>query len=111
MLRSHADLTWDFGPCRAGISLPQVRFPTGRIDSRQIGLVWSATTDFRYVERDRIGTPMSISGRSGMGFNLNPALALRVGAGRIKSLKGALNSSVVDLTLAFTFGVAGHGYR
>jgi hypothetical protein len=69
MLRPHADLTWDFGPYRAGVSLSQVRFPTGQIDSRQIGLVWSAATDFRYVERERIGTPMSISGRSGMGFD------------------------------------------
>ena len=69
MLRPHADLTWNFGPYRAGVSLSQVRFANGDIDSRQIGLVWSANTDFRYVARDRIGSPSSISGRSGVGFD------------------------------------------
>jgi hypothetical protein len=33
MLRPHADLLWDFGPFRAGISWSQVRFPSGDISS------------------------------------------------------------------------------
>lgn len=69
MLRPHVDLLWNFGPYRLGVSASQVRFANGRINSRQLGLVWSAATDFRYVERDRIGTPVAISGRSGMGFD------------------------------------------
>jgi hypothetical protein len=69
MLRPHADLLWDFGAFRAGVSWSQVRFPSGAIDSRQFGLVWSAHTDFRYVPRDRIGEHSDLSGRSGMGFD------------------------------------------
>ena len=34
-----------------------------------------------------------------------------VGAGKIKSLRqGALHSNVLDLSVAFSFGVTGHGY-
>ncbi|HJV94789.1 MAG TPA: hypothetical protein VJ608_02080, partial [Albitalea sp.] len=69
MLRPHVDLTWDFGPYRAGLSASQVRFANGQINSRQLGLVWSAATDFRYVSPERIGERSSISGRSGVGFD------------------------------------------
>ena len=69
MLRPHLDLTWDFGPYRAGVSASQVRFANGQINSRQLGLVWSAPTDFRYVSPERIGERSAISGRSGMGFD------------------------------------------
>lgn len=69
MLRPHVDLLWDFGPFLAGVSASQVRFANGDINSRQIGLVWSAKSDFRYVPRDRISERSEISGRSGMGFD------------------------------------------
>lgn len=70
MLRPHADLLWNFGPYKLGVSASQVRFANGQINSRQLGLVWSASTEFRYVERDRIGgMAPAISGRSGMGFD------------------------------------------
>jgi len=69
MLRPHADLLWDFGPFLAGLSWSRVRFANGGIDSRQLGLVWSAKTDFRHVPRDRIGERSDLGGRSGMGFD------------------------------------------
>jgi len=69
MLRPHVDLLWDFGRYRAGISLSQVRFSKSDIDSRQIGLVWTADTDFRYVPAQRIGTNRITSGRSGIGVD------------------------------------------
>lgn len=69
MLRPHADLLWDFGPFLAGVSWSQVRFPNGDIDSKQLGLVWSAKSPFRYVPRERIGARSDIGGRSGMGFD------------------------------------------
>ncbi|WP_280155338.1 hypothetical protein [Piscinibacter sp. XHJ-5] len=69
MLRPHADLLWDFGPFLAGVSASRVRFANGDIDSRQLGLVWKAKTDFRYVPRDRIGERSDLGGRSGMGFD------------------------------------------
>ena len=47
-----------------------------------------------------------------VGVDVSRSTSLRVGAGRIKSLRhGPLNGNVIDFTLAFTFGVAGHGYR
>ena len=47
-----------------------------------------------------------------LGFDLTPSLALRAGAGRVRSFKsGGLDASMVELGVAFTFGVAGHGYR
>lgn len=69
MLRPHVDLLWDFGPFLAGVSASRVRYANGRIDSHQLGLVWSAKSSFRYVPRDRIGERSDISGRSGMGFD------------------------------------------
>jgi hypothetical protein len=69
MLRPHADLLWDFGPYRAGVSWSQVRFANGDISSRQLGLVWSAKPDFRYLPRDRIAERVDPTGRAGMGFD------------------------------------------
>jgi hypothetical protein len=46
-----------------------------------------------------------------LGVDLTRDFALRIGAGRIKALKGALNASVVEASLVFSFGVAEHGYR
>lgn len=46
-----------------------------------------------------------------VGFDLTPGLALRVGAGHVKSLRGDLSSNVVEASLAFSFGVASRGYR
>lgn len=69
MLRPHVDVLWDFGPFLAGLSASQVRFANGDINSRQLGLIWSAKTDFRYVPRNLIGEHSEISGRSGIGFD------------------------------------------
>ena len=47
-----------------------------------------------------------------VGVDISRSLSLRVGAGKIKALRGAtLNANAVDIALVFTFGVAGHGYR
>ena len=80
MLRTHADLTRDLGGYRAGVSVSQVRFPNGQIRSNQIGLVWSTTTDFRYLARSQLGANgltanSSIVGRTGMGFDRIQAVA------------------------------------
>ena len=37
---------------------------------------------------------------------LSPSFALQLGVGRVKALHGELNSTVVDLTLGYAFGVA-----
>jgi hypothetical protein len=103
MLRPHADLLWDFGPYRAGVSWSQVRFANGDISSRQLGLVWSAKTDFRYVPRDRIGESVDPSGRSGMGFDRLHAVfgvykprsgAMRISGGPLSSTIGLVGARV-----------------
>jgi hypothetical protein len=75
MLRPHADLLWDFGPFLAGLSWSQVRFAHTDIRSNQLGLVWSAKSQFRFVPRDSIGARSDIGGRSGMGFDRIHAVA------------------------------------
>ena len=69
MLRPHADLLWDFGAYALGLSVSRVRFPDGRIDSSQVGIVFNAINDFRFVPAGRIGTPLRSTGRSGIGFD------------------------------------------
>jgi len=98
MIRPHVDLLWNFGPYRLGLSASKVKFQNGQIDSSQIGLVWSAATDFRYVERDRIGTPLTISGRSGMGFDRAQAVF-----GVYKPRSGSKRASGGDLTQKIGF--------
>ncbi len=49
MLRPHADLMWNFGAFRAGVSLSQVNFPSGQIDSTQVGAVFEIDTDFSFL--------------------------------------------------------------
>lgn len=43
--------------------------------------------------------------------DITPALALRVGAGKLMSLKQSENRTVVDAALVFSFGLPTHGYR
>ena len=42
-----------------------------------------------------------------LGYQISPSVALRVGAGRVKALRGPLAAPVIDLSLAFTYGVLG----
>ncbi|HEU4460655.1 MAG TPA: hypothetical protein VFR90_16160 [Methylibium sp.] len=46
-----------------------------------------------------------------LGWQLAPGLALRVGGGHVKSLRGPLSSSVGEVSLVFGFGVVSRGYR
>jgi hypothetical protein len=112
MLRPHADLTWDFGPYRAGVSLSQVRFANGQIDSRQLGLVWSTATDFRYVAPERIGAPSSISGRSGMGFDRVQAVfgVYRPRSGSLRNSGGPMPSSIGFVGTRMERAVDDHAY-
>ncbi|MCB2022161.1 MAG: hypothetical protein KDG44_15305 [Burkholderiaceae bacterium] len=69
MLRPHADLLWDFGGYRLGVSISNVRFPSGEINSTQFGLVLAMNTKFVHLPG---GTdPMAYFGglRTGVGFD------------------------------------------
>jgi hypothetical protein len=74
MLRPHLDLAWDFGRYRAGVSASRVRFPDGRIDSTQLGLVVSADTRFtRWPRTARRAA--ATSARAGIGVDRARAVA------------------------------------
>lgn len=96
MLRPHADLMWDFDGFRAGLSVSQVRFANGEIDSRQLGLVWSVPTDFRYVAADRPDVPVAGMAGTGLGFDRVQAVAtvLRPRSDARRTTGGPLPSSV-----------------
>jgi hypothetical protein len=69
MVRPHADLVWNFGRFKAGISASQVRFPNGSIESKQIGVTFSADTEFSFITPRADGSMRSALGASGMGFD------------------------------------------
>lgn len=59
----------DLGPMAAGLSWSQVRFSSGLINSTQIGLLLAWRTEFRHHDLARIGTSISDSQRTGLGFD------------------------------------------
>lgn len=89
MIRPHVDLLWDIGGYRAGISVSNVRFPNGSIDSNQVGLVFSADSDFSYYSPSRIGQKVDVSGRSGVGFD---RVLITTGVYRPRSVTAASSS-------------------
>lgn len=76
MWRPHADLLWNFGGWRAGLTASQVRFSNGDIGSRQLGLVASFDADFAHLPLDGgAAVPARIASRSGLGFDRVLAVA------------------------------------
>lgn len=71
MLRPHADLLWDSGAWRAGVSLSRVSFPSGDIGSTQLGLVVEFPTEFTHLPPGAAAVP----GASGLGFDRVLAVA------------------------------------
>ena len=69
MLRPALAWLHDLGPMQAGLSLSQVRFPSGRIDGRQLGLVLGWDGRFRHADLRRAGQPASDTQRSGLGVD------------------------------------------
>jgi hypothetical protein len=75
MLRPYANLLWDFGGFSAGVSVSNVRFPNGDIQSSQIGVVLDAPLKFTTLPvgspkpRRYTGTP------TGVGFDRVLAVA------------------------------------
>lgn len=70
MLRPHADLLWDFGSFRAGVSVSSVNFPNGQIDSSQVGLIVDFPTHFGFRPAGSGGgTEVPARQGGGMGFD------------------------------------------
>ena len=75
MLRPHIDLMWNFGGHRVGVSASNVYFPSGKINSNQIGLVYSADTEFLQLDPFYFGEPIMHAQRTGIGFDRIQAVA------------------------------------
>jgi hypothetical protein len=76
MLRPHADLLWHLGgPYALGVSLANVRFPNGRIDSTQLGVAFEVASDFALFPPSALTAARSAPGRSGAGFDRLQTLA------------------------------------
>ncbi len=75
MLRPHADVLWNFDGYRAGLSVSQVRFPSGQISSRQLGLVFSVDAKFSQLSSARSGDALNGKQRGGVGFDRVHAVA------------------------------------
>ena len=69
LLRPHADLLWNFGGYRAGVSVSNVRFPSGQISGTQFGMVLGMDTEFVYLTSGRKDMPSHNGGRTGVGFD------------------------------------------
>ncbi len=69
MLRPHADLMWDFGGYRAGVSASSVRFPNGHVHSNQIGLMVDFDTQFLHTGFGYSDQEVPATGRTGVGFD------------------------------------------
>lgn len=97
MLRPHVDLLWNIGGQQIGLSWSRVRFPSGgRIDSRQLGLVWNVDTEFRRVPAARLGRVAPTDARSGIGFDRVQAVAgvYRTRSGSRRVSGGALPRNI-----------------
>jgi hypothetical protein len=70
---------------QAGLSWSYVRFPSGNIQSHQLGalLVWRG--EFRHYPADQAGMPIDATGTTGLGFD---RMALTVGQYRLRGGSG-----------------------
>lgn len=77
MLRPHADLLWDFGRFRAGLSASSVKFPNGQIGSSQLGIVVETDGRFGYHAAGDYPAGVAVPPRQGggMGFDRITAMA------------------------------------
>jgi hypothetical protein len=98
MLRPHADLLWDFGAYALGLSISKVHFPSGQIDSTQVGLVFNAVDTFRHIPAERLAPRPGAAGEPGFGFD---RVQLVGGAYRPRSGVRLLDGSPIPETIAW----------
>ncbi len=98
MLRPHADLLWDFGPFRAGLSVSHVSFPSGQMGSTQLGVIAEVDTGFAALA----GAAPAVGGRPRGGIGFDRILAV---GGAYRPRGGTLNTNGVPL--ASTIGLVG----
>lgn len=92
MIRPHVDILWLFNGYSAGVSASNVRFPNGHINSYQIGVMFSANSDFSYTNTSHVGQSLHNSSRGGVGFD-----RVIITAGSYKPGNNTINNSgVID---------------
>lgn len=70
MLRPAASLLYDLGrTMQLGVSWSMVKFPSGQIDSRQLGLTLAWRGSFRYHDATLADTPVFAGSATGLGFD------------------------------------------
>lgn len=69
MVLPSASLSYDWGGVQTGVSVSSVSMPSGRIHSRQIGLVVSWDGRFRYFDAGEVGYRLSTAEHTGLGFD------------------------------------------
>ncbi|MFZ6693203.1 hypothetical protein [Undibacterium sp. SXout20W] len=69
MVRPHVDLMWHTKGSAFGLSVSEVRFPSGHVNSNQIGLVASFDEDFAFTQPGLGGHSLLSTGRGGLGFD------------------------------------------
>ena len=70
MVRPYANLLWDFGDLKAGLSASNVSFPDGgQAESTQVGLVLAMDTKLSLTNPDYVGHQLDTDDRQGFGFD------------------------------------------
>ena len=81
MLRPHADLMFDFGGWSGGVSASQVRFPSGTLQSTQLGWVVAVHDDLVFTPPGPSGRKVAFGGAGSPGSDRLNVLAGRYGSG------------------------------
>ncbi len=81
MLRPHVDLMFDVGPWATGLTASQVRFPSGQIDSVQLGWQFELRDGFVFTRPGHQGQAVPFDGSGGMGAERIDAVLGRYGSG------------------------------
>lgn len=84
MLRPHVDLMFDSGPWATGLTASQVRFPSGRIDSAQLGWQFELRSGFVHTPPGHHGTSVPFSGLAGAGADRIDAVLGRYDRGSLQ---------------------------
>ena len=70
MVRPYANLLWNFGKFKAGLSASNVSFPDGgQAESSQVGLVLAMDTKLSYTDTESVGHQLDTDDRQGFGFD------------------------------------------
>ena len=100
MLRPHVDLMFDFGGWSSGISASQVRFPSGTLQSTQLGWVIALRDDFVFTSPGPSGRRVAFNGAGGLGSDRLNVLAGRYACGAANAASFATMGVRLDRSIS-----------